>query len=317
LFTLDEPVSADFDLFWSVGGTMFTQFTKPAQPLVRQSVEVIHSSIEGARIGRNYPVDLAVAGNTRLTLQALLEELQQRGLPGSKFTARRERVVAQHTARRAGLMAVAQKVWDETPIAPERLALELNDRLDAGATVVCELATSDFFVWSYLDFHQADPGRRHFTSAGGCLGWGLGAAIGAKMGRPNQQTALLVGDGSFQFGVQALWSAARYKVAVAVIIWNNLSYQANRRALHSYGGRSAATGKYTGCYLGSPAIDNIRIARGYGVDGEKVADPAKLGEAINRCFRTVAAGDPYVLDVSIQPRFAGAESTWFDEFSIA
>jgi thiamine pyrophosphate-dependent acetolactate synthase large subunit-like protein len=317
LFTLDEGVSTGFDLFWSVGGTMFTQFRKPAQPLVSPSVEVVHSSIEGGRIGRNYPVDLAVAGNPKLILQALVLELQQRDLPGSKIAARREQVVARTTARRSGLMAMAKKVWNETPIAPERLAVELNNRLDADATVVCELATSDFFVWRYLDFKQSDPGRHHITSGGGCLGWGLGAAIGAKMGRPDQQTALLVGDGSFQFGVQALWSAARYKVPLAVIIWNNLAYQANRRALHQYGGRSATSGKYTGCYLGSPTIDNVQIARGYGVDGEKVSDPEKLGEAIDRCFKTVSSGYPYVLDVSIQPRFPGADSTWFDEFSIA
>jgi benzoylformate decarboxylase len=317
LFTLDDGAPPDFDLFWSVGGTMFTQFKKPVQPLVHSSAEVIHSSIEGTRIGRNYPVDLAVVGNTQLTLQALLAELQQRDLSIKQFAARREPVAARQVARRASLMAVAKKVWNETPIAPERLVLELNNRLDADATVVCELATSDLFVWRYLDFHQADPGRQHFTSAGGCLGWGLGAAIGAKMGRPNRQVALLVGDGSFQFGVQALWSAARYKVPVAVIIWNNLAYQANRRALHEYGGRAAAAGKYTGCYLGSPTIDNIRIAQGYGVDGEQVSDPGKLGEAINRCLKTVASGLPYVLDVPIQPRFAGADSTWFDAFSIA
>lgn len=317
LFTLDEVADPDFDLFWSVGGSMFTQFRKPAQPLVRPSVAVIHASIEGTRIGRNYPVDLAVVGNTQLTLQALLAELQQRDLSMNTFAARRQPVVARQAARRASLMAAAKKVWNETPVAPERLVLELNDRLDADAMVVCELATSDLFVWRYLDFHQADPGRQHFTSAGGCLGWGLGAAIGVKMGRPNQQVALLVGDGSFQFGVQALWSAARYKVPVAVIIWNNLAYQANRRALHEYGGRAAATGKYTGCYLGSPTIDNIQIAHGYGVDGEHVSDPGKLGAAINRCLKTAASGSPYVLDVAIQARFAGADSTWFDAFSIA
>lgn len=316
LFTLDEGQITDFDLFWSVGGTMFTQFRKPAQPIVGSSVEVIHSSIEGTRIGRNYPVDLAVAGNTQLTLQAVLEELQQRDLPRDTIAARRKPIIARHAARRAKLMAVAKKVWNESPIAPERLAVELNNRLDADATVVCETATSDFFVWRYLDFHQADPGRNHITSAGGCLGWGLGAAIGAKMGRPDKQTVLLVGDGSFQFGVQALWSAARYKIPVAIIIWNNLAYQANRRALHKYGGRAAASGKYTGCYLGSPTINNVQIAHGYGVDGEKVTDPEKLGEAIDRCLKTVASGYPYVLDISVQPRFPGADSTWFDEFTI-
>ncbi|MEE8339149.1 MAG: thiamine pyrophosphate-binding protein [Xanthomonadales bacterium] len=317
LFTLDEGALTDFDLFWSVGGTMFTQFRAKTLPIVRPSVEVIHSSIDGARIGRNYPVDLAVGGNPQLTLQAVLAELQQRDLPARKIAARRKPVVARNTARRKRLMAVAEKVWNETPIAPERLAVELNNRLDADATVVTEMATSDFFVWRYIDFQQANPGRYHVTSSGGCLGWGLGASIGAKMGRPNQQTVLLIGDGSFQFGVQALWSAARYRVPLAIIIWNNQAYQANRHALHRYGGKAAATGKYTGCYLGSPTIDNIQIASGYGVEGEKVSDPLKLGEAINRCFKAVASGYPYVLDVSIQPRSPGADSTWFDEFSIA
>jgi len=316
LFTLDEGQTTDFDLFWSVGGTMFTQFRKPPQALVSPSVEVIHSSIEGTRIGRNTPVDLAVTGNTQLTLQAVLAELQQRDLPDTTIAARRKPVIAGHARRRAGLLATAKKVWNDSVIAPERLAMELNKRMDTDATVVCEAATSDFFVWRYIDFHQADPGRQHITSAGGCLGWGLGAVLGAKMGRPEKQTVLLVGDGSFQFGVQALWSAARYKIPVAIIIWNNQAYQANRRALHKYGGRAAASGKYTGCYLGSPTINNIQIAQGYGVDGEKVSAPEKLAEAINRCFKTVASGYPYVLDVSIQARFPGADSTWFDEFTI-
>lgn len=317
LFTLDEGALTDFDLFWSVGGTMFTQFSRKASPLVGPSVEVIHASIDGTRIGRNHPVDLAVAGNPQLTLQAVLADLRQRELPDSKIAARRKPVVARNTARRNRLMSVAKKVWNESPIAPERLAVELNKRLDANATVVTEMATSDFFVWRYIDFHQADPGRYHVTSSGGVLGWGLGASIGAKMGRPGRQTVLLIGDGSFQFGVQALWSAARYKVPVAIVIWNNRAYQANRRALHRYGGKAAASGKYTGCYLGSPTIDNVRIAKGYGVDGEIVTNPERLGEAIDRCLKTVNSGYPYVLDVSIQPRSWGADSTWFDAFTIA
>ena len=128
--------------------------------------------------------------------------------------------------------------------------------------------------------------------------------------------ALLVGDGSFQFGVQALWSAARYEVPIAIFVFNNHSYQANRLALHKYGGRAAATGKYIGSYLGSPTIDNVKIAQGYGVDGEHVREPEALGSAIDRCLAIVASGRPYVVDVSIQPRFSGAGSTWHAAFSI-
>jgi len=315
-FGLDPTLSDDYDLFWSIGGTMFTLFRRPSKPLVRPGATVVHTSIDGQQIGRNYPVDLAAVGRSDLLLAAVLEEIQSRDLPSTRIEKRRRVLAAGHEARSKRLSERALAVWDQRPIAPERLAVELNRRLAADALVVCELATSDLYVWQYLDFADGTPGRRHITSSGGCLGWGTGAAIGAKIGQPDRAVALLVGDGSFQFGVQALWSAARYKVPVAIIIWNNNAYQANRRALHHYGKRAAATGKYIGCYLGSPEIDNVQIARGYGLEGERVDDPDRLGEAIDRCLARAQAGRAYVLDVSIAARFGGADSVWHDEFSL-
>ena len=142
-------------------------------------------------------------------------------------------------------------------------------------------------------------------------------AIGAKIAQPDRQVVVLVGDGSFQFGVQALWTAVRYEVPVAVVIWNNGAYQANRKFLHQYGGRAAATGRYPGCSIDSPQIDHVAICKGYGVEGEHVEDPAMLAAALERCFTTTASGRPYVVDVRIARRYGGADSTWFDFFSVA
>lgn len=314
LFGLEKNHPKSMDLFWSVGGTMFTLFQNPPTPLVDPATTTIHASIDGTLIGRNHPVDMAVSGHMESILQSVLDELKRRNLSKRKFSQRRQRIITQHKDWKKVLQATASKVWNDSVIAPERLCMELNKRLASDVVIVTETATSDFFLWRYFDF---DRGRTHITSAGGCLGWGNGAAIGAKIGQPKRPVALMVGDGSFQFGVQALWSAARYEVPVAIIIWNNNAYQANRRALHRYGGRAAETGKYIGCYLGSPDIDNIKIAAGYGVEAEKVTDPNKLGSAIDRCLKVVASGRPYVLDVQIQPRFPGADSTWYDSFSIA
>lgn len=319
LFTLEKGFPENFDLYWSVGGSMFTLFNPPAKPLVDRQTTTIHSSIDATQVGRNYPVDLAVTGHARTVLRSVLEELRQRDLPRARIDSRRRRVIAHHDGRRRRLATEARKVWDQSPVAPERLASELNRRLDPNGVVVSELATSDFLLWSYLDFNDSnggEPGRLHVTSAGGVLGWGIGAAIGTKIGYPHRQVALLIGDGSFQFGIQALWSAARYEVPIAIFIFNNHAYQANRLALHKYGGRAAETGKYIGSYLGSPEIDNVEIAHGYGVDGERVQEPQELGEAIDRCLEAVASGRPYVLDVTIQPRFSGADSTWHASFSI-
>lgn len=317
LFTLEKDYPKKIDLFWSIGGTMFTLFKNPAKPLISPEVTTIHASIDATQIGRNYPVDIALTGNVSSALKNILTELQQRDLPKRRIETRRKHITQHHSDWRKKLEQQAKHVWDQSPIAPERLAMELNNRLAADATIVTETATSDFFLWRYMDFHQANPGRKHVTSSGGCLGWGIGAAIGTKIGQPDRPVALMVGDGSFQFGVQALWSAARYEVPVAIIIWNNTSYQANRRALHHYGGRAADTGKYIGCYLGSPKIDNIKIANGYGIEGEFVSEPEKLAKAIDRCLKIVDSGRSYVLDIEIQPRFPGADSVWYDSFSIA
>jgi thiamine pyrophosphate-dependent acetolactate synthase large subunit-like protein len=137
------------------------------------------------------------------------------------------------------------------------------------------------------------------------------------MGAPQRPVALLAGDGSFQFGIQALWTASRYEVPVAFIVWNNSAYQANRRALHNYGGRAAKTGKYVGCYLGAPSIDYVALAKGYGIEAEQLDHTDRLDLAIRNCLRIVESGRSFVLDIAVEPRFAGADSNWYDFFSVA
>src|ERR1019366_9095963 len=138
--------------------------------------------------------------------------------------------------RRQALDDQARRAWDASPISIERLAGELNRMIDTGAIVVTELISEEQAVDPYFELNRDALGRRHFTTGGGCLGWGVANAIGAKIAQPARQVVALVGDGSFQFGVQALWTAVRYEVPVAVIIWNNNAYQANRKFLHLYGG---------------------------------------------------------------------------------
>ena len=104
---------------------------------------------------------------------------------------------------------------------------------------------------------------------------------------------------------------------VGIVIWNNGQYQANRRFLHAYGGRAAETGKYIGCNLANPEIDNVALAKGYGVEGELVEAPDDVGPAIERCLAAMREGRPYVLDVKVERRFGGSESTWYDFFSVA
>jgi benzoylformate decarboxylase len=316
-FAEDDRFPKDYDLFWSSGGTMFTAAGVTPAPIVPRSVRVVHSTVDTTELGRTYPVDVPIAARVDATAKAILDELRRRGVSATAAADRRRAVETFTQARRTALEQQAQQSWNKQPIAVERLSTELNRLIDRDAIVVTELISEEQVADAYFELNRDARGRRHFTTAGGCLGWGVPNAIGAKIAQPDRQVVALVGDGSFQFGVQALWTAVRYEVPIAVVIWNNGSYQANRKYMFQYNRRAAATGRFPGVSIDSPAIDHVSICKGYGVEAERVQEPAALGAALDRCFKATADGRPYVVDVKIARRYGGAESTWFDYFSIA
>ena len=174
--------------------------------------------------------------------------------------------------------------------------------------------TSDAAIWDYVTFDQPGGGRRHLISSGGSLGWGLGAAIGTKLGAPDNQVVALVGDGSYQFAIQALWTAKRFELPLIIVIFNNLGYQANRWALAGVKGRAAATGQYIGISLEDPQIDHVGIARAYGLDGERVSRPGDLAGALKRATVAEKNGQAYVLDVLIDRRGGAADADWHEKY---
>ena len=320
MFTTDPHYPKDFDVFWSVGGTMFSLGAHSPHPLVPRTTKVIHSGLDASEIGRSYPVDIAMMANPRVAAREIALELKKRNLKTTAIEERRRKVQEYHLEWRRKLDAEAEKKWDDAPIAVERLMVEVNRALDPDAIAVTELITAEFYLPSYFDIdhrRKESERRRNLTTCGGVLGWGVPAAVGAKIAKPDRQVVALVGDGSLQFGIQALWTASRYEIPIGIIVWNNGEYQANRRYLHAYGRRAAATGKYIGCNLGSPEIDNLSLARGYGVEGERVEDPQTLQAALSRCLRAVADGRSYLLDVKVGRLYGGADSEWYDFFSVA
>ncbi len=320
MFTVDPHYPKDFDVYWSVGGTMFSLGAKSPGPLVPRTTKVIHTGLDASEIGRSYPVDVAMMANPRVAAREIAEELRRRDLRTTAIDERRRKAQEYHLGWRRKLDAGAEKKWNDSPISVERLMVEVNRALEPDAIAVTELITAEFYLPSYFDIdyrRKESERRRNLTSCGGVLGWGLAAALGAKIAKPDRQVVALVGDGSLQFGIQALWTAARYEIPIGVIVWNNGEYQANRRYLNAYGKRAAATGRYIGCSLGSPAIDNVSLAKGYGVEAERVEDPEKLEAALARCLRAAGEGRTYLLDVRIERMYGGADSSWYDFFSVA
>jgi thiamine pyrophosphate-dependent acetolactate synthase large subunit-like protein len=136
---------------------------------------------------------------------------------------------------------------------------------------------------------------------GSALGWGLPAAVGAKLADPRRRVMALQGDGSLLFGVSALWTAAREGLGVALVVADNGGYEILRAGLEGLTGRPE--GAWPGIGLDAPRIDLEAICRGYGASADRVADAGDLREAMVDLWRRTDDG-PAVLVVDVGGRAA-------------
>ncbi len=169
----------------------------------------------------------------------------------------------------------------------------------------------------FLRFGHRPDDKLGIATAGSSLGWGPGAALGIKLGAPDRQVVLSIGDGSVMYSASGFWSFARYQVPVLTIVWNNRNYQTVRGAYARYEKRMAATGHYHGVYLGDPDIDFVKLAESQGVRGQRVTSAGEIGAALKKGAAEVSHGSPYVIEFVVACVGPGAESTWHQRFSAA
>ena len=319
-FLDDRSVLPDIDVFWSLGAHMFKRPAKPKVPYLGAATRIMHTGLDDSEVARNFPVDAAAIADIKTTGAAVLAELRTRNLNTSAIRDRKRWLADYQAGRQRQLAANEEQRWNDTPISLPRLFRELDRQMEPDANIVSEVVTSDDHIRRYLTFAHERPyeSRRHnYDTTGGILGWGCPAALGVKMGVPGRETWCLTGDGSFNFGSQALWSATRYEIPVGFIVFNNGQYQANRLNMAIYRGRMFETGRYIGVQLGNPDVRYVAIAAAFGIEGERVEEPRDLEAAIRRCKRAMADGRPYLLDVIIERRFEGKDSDYYDFFSVA
>jgi len=169
----------------------------------------------------------------------------------------------------------------------------LLSALPAGGAVVDEAITTGFHVRM---LYRASTPRSYFFCRGGGLGWGVPAALGVQLARPDQAVLCIVGDGSIMYSAQALWTAAAENLPVVIAVVNNRQYGILKMNLLEGGSPSARAGRFVGMDLDSPPIDYVALARSLGVDGRLVEKPADVAEAARAAFD---AGRPALLELPI------------------
>src|SRR6266852_7102837 len=184
---------------------------------------------------------------------------------------RTARTRAYTTEMREFRQKIARENADRTPVSLERIALELEGALDKDTCYVADV-DSGKTIDPLMSFGGDD--KQYIATGPNVLGWGMAAAFGVKLARPDVPVVSVVGDGSFCFsGPQPLWSMARYQAPVTVIVLNNHSYNNERNRIWNSAGRQFKTGRDMTCYNGSPDVDFAKTASAFGVEGETVTEP--------------------------------------------
>jgi acetolactate synthase I/II/III large subunit len=232
---------------------------------------------------RGFPTDLALAGTPRLALQALAEAVARRA-DASAVAERLARWEAVHASTVAAAAKRAHAVQPDSPMDMAWVSRCVGDLVDDQTIVVNEYD---------LDATQAcfkRPGSYFAAPSSGGLGWGLGAALGAKLAAPDKTVICCVGDGAYIFGAPtaAHFVSRAYNLPALFVIFNNRTWNAVKRAVqtHARDGWAVKTDSMPLTAL-EPAPDYEMVCRASGGHGERVEDPAQLSEALARGLRIV------------------------------
>ncbi|MEQ6903341.1 thiamine pyrophosphate-dependent enzyme [Nocardioides sp. YIM 152588] len=141
------------------------------------------------------------------------------------------------------------------------------------------------------------PGHYLHTIGGG-LGWGIGAAVGARLGRPDLPVVAVVGDGCATFGMHGLWTAAHQRTPVLVVVANNGEYRTLKQTTLAHGGAAARSRTFLGMDLAEPRLDWASLATGLGVTATRVTAAADLAAVVAEADRLSA---PLLVDLAVAP----------------
>ena len=158
------------------------------------------------------------------------------------------------------------------PIPVEFLLHTLSTAMPAAAALVEEAPSHRPAMQRCMPMRGQDS---FYTMASGGLGYGLPAAVGIALGRPDIRTVCLIGDGSAMYSIQALWTAAQRKLPLTVVVINNSGYGAMRSFSQVMQVRNVPG-------LDLPDIDFVRIAEGLGCDAVRVTTSSELAPALAR-----------------------------------
>ena len=275
------------DLVLAIGSSLTRT---PFGPGVPPGKTIIHSTNDAGDINKEYRVDHAVIGDAALVLDALIEEVgrQKGGGGGNARTALEQEVAA---VKQAWLAEWSKHLdSDETPINQYRVIRDLMRTVDRDNMIITHDSGSP--REQLLPFWET-------TAAGSYMGWGkstqlgygLGIIMGAKLAAPDKLCINVMGDSAIGMTGMDIETAARNKIGILTIVFNNGVMAAERDVLQT------STKKYGAMTVGG---NYAKVAEGLNVAAMRVEKPAAIVPAIKEAVGVTSSGAPFLLEIVVK-----------------
>jgi acetolactate synthase-1/2/3 large subunit len=268
------------DVLIGVGMRFDDRVTGSLHTYAKQA-KVIHFEIDPAEVNKNVKSEVAVIGNAKETLAAILPHLKTKTYPEwiEKFKAlykiEFDEVINEQLNPTSEGLTMAEVI---------KL---LNVETKGEAIIVSDVGQHQMIASRYSSFKRSNS---KITSGGlGTMGFALPAAIGAKMGAPEREVVAIIGDGSFQMTIQELGTIMQTSVAVKIVILNNDFLGMVRQWQELFFDK-----RYAYTVMTNP--DFVKIGEGYNIQSKRVSKRDELVKAIKEM---IASKEAYLLDVSV------------------
>jgi len=269
------------DVLIAIGMRFDDRVTGSLNTYAKQA-KVIHFEIDPAEIDKNVKTDVAVLGNSKVSLDLLLPLLEQNS--HNKWHQKFK-----------DLYEIEYEKVIKNDLYPTKEGLtmaevlkEINIQSEGKAAIVSDVGQHQMIACRYADFNVT---KSNITSGGlGTMGFGLPAAIGAKMAAPDREVVSISGDGGYQMTIQELGTIFQQKAAVKVVVLNNDFLGMVRQWQQLFFDK-----RYASTEMVNPNF--VAIAEGYYIKARKVTKREDLAEAVAEMMQSKEA---YFLEVCVE-----------------
>ena len=284
------------DLLITIGARFSDRVTGNTKTFA-SNAKIIHIDVDAAEINKNIQVDLGIIGDAKCILSELNNKLERQNHP-------------QWLKQIRDLKDRYPLTYDESTLTGPYVIEQIDYLTDSNAIICTDVGQHQ--MWAAQYYHYRRP-RQLITSGGaGTMGFGLGAAIGAKYGNPDFPVFNIAGDGCFRMNMNELATASRYNVPIIQVVINNKVLGMVRQWQTLFYGK-----RYSNTIL-DDKVDFCKVAEGLGCKAIRVSTKEEVAPAIKEALDT---NGPVLIEVMIGkddkvfPMVApgGAISKAFDE----